>query len=150
MLNSIEPLPKTRLCEMMGSSIRTPAGQLQGSKMNKARILLVGDYPALLETRALILKDWETASADSSGALSTIHSGSFDVILIGQSISVGMAIEIIAAAKASNPPSHVIVIRFPEDDTDFGVETHKTDLGAHPSWLRERVAFLLAKRSTAD
>jgi DNA-binding NtrC family response regulator len=118
--------------------------------MNKARILLVGDYPLLLETRALILSDWETASTGSAEALSTIHSGAFDVIVVGQTISTGLALEIVSAAKALDPPAHVIAIRFPEDDVDLGVETHKTDLGAHPAWLRERVAFLLAKRSTVS
>jgi len=118
--------------------------------MNKARILLVGDDPTLLQTRALILKDWETVAANSKDALSTIHSWPFDIIVVGQTVPVGLATEIIAAAKAADPAAHVIAIRFPEDNSDLGVETHTTDLGTHPSWLRERVAFLLAKRSSAD
>jgi DNA-binding NtrC family response regulator len=115
--------------------------------MNKTRILLVGDDPTLLHTRALILQDWETATVNSTEALNTIHSGSFDIIVVGQTVSVGLAAEIIAAAKAADPPAHVIAIRFLDDDSDLGVETHTADLGVHPSWLRERVAFLLAKRS---
>jgi DNA-binding NtrC family response regulator len=115
--------------------------------MNKARILIVGDDPTLLQTRALILKDWETISSTSAEALSAVHSGSFDIIVVGQTVSTGLALEIISAAEASTPAAHVIAIRFPDDDSDLGVETHTTDLGAHPSWLRERVAFLLAKRS---
>jgi CheY-like chemotaxis protein len=118
--------------------------------MNKARILLVGDYPTLLETRALILRDWETASANSAQALSTIHSALFDVIIVGQTVSTGLAWEIISAAQGLKPPADVIAIRFPEDDSDLGVETHKTDMGKNPSWLRERVAFLLAKRGAAN
>jgi DNA-binding response OmpR family regulator len=118
--------------------------------MNKARILLVGDDQALLETRALILRDWETTKAKSTEALSSIHTGSFDIIIVGQTVSTGLALEMASAAKALNPPAHVIAVRFPEDDSDLGVETHATDLGVHPSWLRERVAFLLAKRSAAD
>jgi CheY-like chemotaxis protein len=117
--------------------------------MNKARILLIGDHPTLLRSRALILKDWDTAAVDSGEALSTIHSGSFDIIVVGQTVSVGLATEIIAAAKAAEPAAQVIAIRFPDDESDLGVETHTTDLGVHPSWLRERVAFLLAKRSAA-
>jgi DNA-binding NtrC family response regulator len=115
--------------------------------MNKARILLIGDYQPLLQTRALILKDWETATVDSAKALRTIHSASFDIVVVGQTVSTGLALEIISAAEALNPSAHVIAIRFPDNDSDLGVETHTTDLGAHPSWLRERVAFLLAKRS---
>jgi hypothetical protein len=111
--------------------------------------LLVGDHPTLLQSRALILKDWETAAVDSGEALSTINSGSFDIVVVGQTVSTGLALEIISAARALTPPAHVIAIRFPDDDSDFGVETHTTDLGAHPSWLSERVAFLLAKRSAA-
>jgi DNA-binding response OmpR family regulator len=115
--------------------------------MNKARILLVGDDPTLLQTRALILKDWETVSSTSAEALSAVHSGSFDIIVVGQTVPTGLALEIISAAEALTPSAHVIAIRFPDDESDLGVETHTTDLGAHPSWLRERVAFLLAKRS---
>jgi DNA-binding NarL/FixJ family response regulator len=118
--------------------------------MNTARILLVGDHPALLQSRALILKDWETVAVDSGLALSSIHSGSFDIVIIGQTVPTGLALEIISAALALTPPAHVIAIHFPEDDSDLGVETHKTDIGANPGWLRERVAFLLAKRSAIN
>jgi hypothetical protein len=60
-----------------------------------------------------------------------------------------LALEINSVAETMKPPALVIAIRFPEDDADLGVELHKTNLGTNPAWRRERVAFLLAKRSAA-
>jgi hypothetical protein len=117
--------------------------------MTKARILLVGEYPPLLDTRALILKDYDCESASSHNSLATLQTGSFDVIVIGQSVSGEKALEIVKAAQAVDPIPQMIAIRFEEDGTALGIEIHKVNFGENPGWLRHRVAFLLAERRAA-
>src|ERR1700761_462131 len=115
--------------------------------MKNARILLVGDYQPLLATRTMMLQDWNPDAASSSEALEKVHTGSYELIVIGQSVPGGMAIEIVSAAKRLMPPAQVIAIRFNDDTVDLGVETHLVDMSANPSWLGERVAFLLGNKA---
>ncbi len=42
------------------------------------------------------------------------------------------------------------MIRFPGEDIDFGVETHTTNAGDNPGWLRDCVARLIAERDGTE
>jgi hypothetical protein len=112
----------------------------------QARILLIGDDPALLLTRALLLAKWNPVTVTTHESMSVLYSQEFDIVILGQLVSHGMVTELICAAKAKHPATDILLIRFPEDQVDFGVETHSADLRQSPGWLRERVAVLIARR----
>ncbi len=113
---------------------------------NKARILLIGEYPPLLNTRALILKEWDCESASSHGALAALQTGLFDMIVIGQSVTDEKALEIVKAAQALDSIPQMIAVRLAHDGADLGIEIHTAKIGESPGWLRHRVAFLLARK----
>ncbi len=53
----------------------------------KERILLVGEDPTLL-VRAFLLAEWSTEIANAKGALPAMQAQPFDVVIIGQLVSV--------------------------------------------------------------
>ena len=113
----------------------------------KERILLVGEDPLLLATRALLLSDWETETVHTFKAINRIESESFDLVVIGHTVpEVSARVLIWGAKELENPPEPAI--RTSGGDDDLGVETHASDLYESPAWLRERVSEMLTHRRT--
>jgi DNA-binding NtrC family response regulator len=77
----------------------------------KRRILLVGEDPALLETRALLLSAWETSIRDTRSALAAIQSETFDVVIVGQLVTAENARLLISAARKREPVPEILAIR---------------------------------------
>jgi hypothetical protein len=111
--------------------------------MNK-RILLVGEDPVLLATRAFLLAEWSTEIASAKDAFTVLKAKSFDLLVIGQLVPGQITKKLIAEAKTLKPSPVILAIRFPDEDIDLGVETHTTDSGASPAWFRDCVARLIA------
>ena len=115
----------------------------------KERILLVGEDPTLLATRALLLSDWETETVHTFKAINRIESESFDLVVIGHTVPEVSARVLIWGAKELENPPEILAIRTSRGDDDLGVETHTSDLYESPAWLRERVSEMLTHRKNA-
>jgi DNA-binding NtrC family response regulator len=113
----------------------------------KERILLVGEDPVLLETRALLLSDWETEIKDTHSAIATIATEQFDVVILGQLVTAKNAQLVISSAKEKEPAPEILAIRNGGDSAALGVDTHQIDLLESPAWLKEWVGAALRKRS---
>jgi DNA-binding NtrC family response regulator len=109
-------------------------------------ILLVGEDPLLLRTRAMLLSDWQVSTGQTREAQELLQSRSFDAVILGQLVPAGKVAELIELSKSLRPAPAILLIRYPEDRTSFDVETHTTDQHQSPGWLRERVAALLKER----
>ncbi len=110
------------------------------------RILLVGEDPGLLATRAFLLAEWQTEITNTRAALPAMQAKLFDVVIIGQLVSVAEAKRLIAEALKLNPAPSILAVRFIGEAIDLGVETHFANSEESPGWLRDCVARLLAKR----
>jgi hypothetical protein len=115
----------------------------------KERILLVGEDPALLLTRAFLLAEWQTEIVNTKAALPAMQAKQFDIVIIGQLVSVIETKRLIAEAAKLNPAPSILVIRFIGEDIDFGVETHFANSEESPGWLQDCVARLLAERKAS-
>jgi CheY-like chemotaxis protein len=112
----------------------------------KQRILMVGEDSLLLATRALLLSDWETETANSYAAMERIYAGAaFDLVIIGHTIPQLGAHLLIDRLREQSSPPEIIAIRIAEED-DLEVETHISDLYESPGWLRKRVSEILTSR----
>ncbi len=114
----------------------------------KERILLVGEDPSLLATRALLLSDWETETVNTFQATKCIEAEIIDLVIIGHTVPKMDAKVIIGAAQRLKPPPEVLVIRSTGENDEYGVETHANDLWESPEWLRKSVVELLTRRKS--
>jgi hypothetical protein len=103
----------------------------------KERILLVGEDPPLLATRALLLAEWSTEIVNTKESSVAMRTQTFDVVIIGQLVPIAATKELIAESQELNPAPAILAIRFPGEEVDFCVETHTTGMHDHPGWLRE-------------
>jgi hypothetical protein len=115
----------------------------------KERLLLVGEDPALLATRAFLLAEWQTEIVNTKAALPAMQAKQFDIVIIGQLVSVIETKRLIAEAGKLKPAPSILVIRFIGDDVDLGVETHFANSEESPRWPQDRVARLLAERKAS-
>ena len=115
----------------------------------KERILLVGEDPALLATRAFLLAEWQTEIVNTKAALPAIQAKPFDIVIIGQLVSVVATKRLIAEARKLNPAPSILAVRFIGEDIDFEVETHFANSEESPGWLQDCVARLLAERKAS-
>jgi hypothetical protein len=112
----------------------------------KARILLVGEDPGLLATRALLVSDWETENKDSRSAIAVLQTKSFDVVIVGQSVTAEKARLLIDAAHKQKAVPEILALRNPEDKVALAVERHFLDLRKSPAWLEQWVRAALSRR----
>jgi CheY-like chemotaxis protein len=117
--------------------------------MYQQRVLLVGDDPILLKTRARLLEPLETVEARSSEAKVALLDSTFDVMIIGQTVSATTAAELIRTARMLRPAPALMAIRFPGEDVDLGIETHETNSWESAGWIKEQVMELLAERRSS-
>ena len=116
----------------------------------KERILLVGEDPLVLATRALLLSDWETETVNSYGAMERIRNAEFDLVIIGHTIPQLGAHVLIDRLKELSPPPEILAIRIAIGDDPLEAETHFSDLYESPAWLIERVSEILTSRKHGD
>jgi DNA-binding response OmpR family regulator len=115
----------------------------------KERILLVGEDPGLIATRALLLSDWETEKCNAFQAMDRIERKTFDLLIICQSVPDTNAKLLISAAKQQAIPAEILLIRMDRNGQDFGVDVRSHDLWESPAWLRKSVVELLGERVAA-
>jgi DNA-binding NtrC family response regulator len=73
-------------------------------------ILIVGDDPILLETRAHLLKAWRVSTTNSKHAVEEIQSKFYDLIIFCQTISDETAQTLIEQAHELNPTVKTLVV----------------------------------------
>jgi hypothetical protein len=129
----------------------TPSVRLDMTKFHMrfetmiGRILLIGEDPILLSTRAMLLSDWETVITNSLEAAAVMEAQPFDIVIIGQLVTHRRFEELISHARMLDPAPALFAIRYPGECDRLGIEIHQTNSWDNPAWLKERVAELLAQ-----
>jgi hypothetical protein len=107
----------------------------------KASILIVGDDPVLLHTRAELLRDWQTVTASSWDAQEAMLARKYDLLIFSQTVQEKVVRNLIDQALELNPESRILAIRSVED-RHFGSPTYQVEL-TNPGGLRSAVARIL-------
>lgn len=110
----------------------------------KAWILIVGDDPVLLHSRAQLLRDWHITTASSRNAAEALRAREYDLLIFSQTVHERFARALIAIAQEVHPNSSILAIRS-GDDRRLGSATYQVDLG-NPGGLRAAVAEILERR----
>jgi hypothetical protein len=108
----------------------------------EAAILLIGDYPALLGTRAQLLGEFQTSATDSAGAAEALRKRRYDLLIVCQSVPESTAEFLIAHAKTLYPDIIVMTLSYAGEERPLGTAVFAPDI-YHPSKLQEAVAALL-------
>ena len=111
----------------------------------KAWILIVGDDPMLLHTRAELLRDWQITTALSRHAEEAMRARNYDLLILSQTVQETRAKSLIAQAMELQPKPRILAIRS-EEDRQFGSPTYQVDL-SNPGGLRSAVARMLEFRA---
>jgi hypothetical protein len=107
----------------------------------KAWILIVGDDPVLLHTRAELLRDWHIATALSREAGEAMRARKYDLLIFSQTVQEATARTLIAQARELCPNSRILAIRSGED-RHLESPIYQVDL-CNPGGLRAAVAEIL-------
>jgi CheY-like chemotaxis protein len=107
-----------------------------------AEILIVGDDPALLETRADLLKAWQVSTTTSGHAVEKIRSKFYDLMIFCQTISDETAQTLINQARELNPTLKTLAIHISGQERDVDAELYEIQL-QNPGRLLSAVARLL-------
>lgn len=113
----------------------------------KERILIVGDDPILLRTRADMLRDWQTTAVSSREAPEAILTRNYDLLIFSQTVHELLARKLIAQALKLNPDSRILSI-YAGEDRKLGSSAYQVDL-CNPGGLRLAVASVLAQPTDA-
>src|ERR1700677_1916327 len=105
-------------------------------------ILIVGDDPALLETRADLLKAWQVSTTTSRHAVEEIRSKFYDLMIFCQTISDETAQTLINQARELNPTLKTLAIHLSGQERDVDAELYEIQL-QNPGRLPRVVACLL-------
>ncbi len=109
----------------------------------KAAILLVGEYSPLLETRALLLSDWEVVAVDARGASMALRERLYDLLIFCQSVPDSAARKLLAQATEFHPDIKVLALSYYGEQRRLGTTTFTSDI-YKPELLRDAVARLLS------
>jgi DNA-binding NtrC family response regulator len=112
----------------------------------KASILIIGDDPVLLRTRAELLRDWQITTVNSRDAGEALRSRSYDLVILSQTVQEAQARRIIAQAAELDPNPRILAIRS-GDDRQLPSATYQVDLN-NPGGLRSAVARILDHETT--
>jgi DNA-binding response OmpR family regulator len=112
------------------------------------RILLVGEDPVLMATRAMLLSDWQTTTLNAREASAALSAQSFDLVVLCQTVPDADVKQLIATAQRKQPSAAILAISRGVRSY-LGVRTENLNLGKGPEWLRKRVAEMLAERARA-
>ena len=77
----------------------------------KASILIVGDDPVLLHTRAELLRDWQTVTASSRDAEEAMLARTYDLLIFSQTVQEKVVRSLIDQARRLRPESRILAIR---------------------------------------
>jgi CheY-like chemotaxis protein len=112
----------------------------------KALILIIGDDPVLLRTRAELLRDWQITTVNSRDAGEAMRSRPYDLVILSQTVQETQARSLIAQAQKLEPNPRILAIRS-GDDRQLGSPTYQVDLN-NPGGLRSAVARILGYENT--
>jgi hypothetical protein len=87
------------------------SGNFEGRQV-QAAILLIGEYPALLTTRAQLLREWQTSTTDSTAAAQALRERRYDLLIFCQSIRGSTVQILIAHAKTLYPDIMVLALSY--------------------------------------
>jgi CheY-like chemotaxis protein len=112
----------------------------------KAAILIVGDDPVLLETRAELLKAWQVSTTTCQHAVEEIRSQCYDLIIFCQTIPDETAQTMVNQARKLNPSVKALAMHGSGQERDLDAELYETQL-QNPGRLLSVVARLLQPSS---
>ncbi len=112
----------------------------------KASILIVGDDPVLLHTRAELLRDWQIVTASSREAKKAILVRTYDLLIFSQTVQEKIVGSLIDQARQLHPESRILAIRSGEE-RHVGLPTYQVELN-NPGGLRSAVAKILNSSPT--
>jgi DNA-binding NtrC family response regulator len=107
----------------------------------KALILIIGDDPVLMRTRAELLRDWQIITVNSRDAGEAMRSRPYSLVILSQTVQENQARSLIAQAEMLDPNPRILAIRS-GDDRQLGSATYQVDLN-NPGGLRSAVARIL-------
>lgn len=108
----------------------------------QAAILLIGEYPVLLSTRAYLLREWRTSTTDSAATARALRERRYDLLVFCQSVRASTAEILIAQAKTLYPNILFLALSYAGKQRPLGTSIFAPEI-YHPSKLREAVAALL-------
>jgi DNA-binding NtrC family response regulator len=106
-----------------------------------ASILIVGDDPVLLHTRAELLRDWQIVTTSSGEAEKAILARTYDLLIFSQTVQEKAVRGLIEQARRLHPESRILAIRSGEE-RHVGSPTYQVELN-NPGGLRSAVAKIL-------
>ncbi len=112
----------------------------------KALILIIGDDPVLMRTRAELLRDWQITTVSSRDAGEALRSRPYNLVILSQTVQETQARNLIAQAQDLDPNPRILAIRS-GDDRQLGSQTYQVDLN-NPGGLRSAVARILEHQAT--
>jgi DNA-binding response OmpR family regulator len=112
-----------------------------------AAILIVGDDPVLLGTRADLLKAWQVATTSSRQAAEEIRSKAYDLIILCQTIPDETAQKLIHQAREVNPAVKALAIHVSGQERNVDAELYEIQL-QHPGYFLDVVACFMQPLSS--
>ena len=106
-----------------------------------ASILIVGDDPVLLHTRAELLRDWQIVTTTSWEAEKAILARTYDLFIFSQTVQEKVVRGLIDRARQLHPESRLLAIRSGEE-RHLELPTYQVELN-NPGGLRSAVAKIL-------
>jgi hypothetical protein len=107
-----------------------------------ASILIVGDDPVLLHTRAELLRDWRIVGASSREAKEAVLAQAYDLLIFCQTVQEKEVRSLIDQALQVHPESRILTIRSADAWRHLGSPTYEVELN-NPGGLRSTVAKIL-------
>jgi DNA-binding NtrC family response regulator len=107
----------------------------------KASILIVGDDPVLLHTRAELLRDWQIVTANSREAKEAILARTYDLLIFSQTVQEKVVRGLVDQARQLHPEPRILTIRS-GGSRQVGLPTYQVELN-NPGGLRSAVAKIL-------
>jgi CheY-like chemotaxis protein len=113
-----------------------------------AAILIVGDDPILLQTRAELLREWQVSTSTSQRAFQGVHAAACNLLIICQTVSDTTAGQLIDKARQMNPYVVALAISQIGQERNLSVELFEVQL-SDPARLR-RVVIDLLQQADSD
>jgi len=107
-----------------------------------SQILIIGDDPVLLHTRAEILRDWQITTVSSRQAAEALLVRNYDLLIFSQTVREPLARKLIAQARDLDPHTRILAI-YAGEDRKLGSSAYEVDLH-NPGGLRLAVERILA------
>ncbi len=108
----------------------------------KGEILIVGDDPALLQTRADLLKAWQVSTTTSRRAVEEIRSKVYGLLILCQTIPDETAQALIYRARGFNPTVKTLAIHLSGQERNVEAELYEIQL-QNPGGFLDVVAHIM-------